>query len=65
MVICSGFDGRTTVVDGSSVAPNSAREDMFDLAPGGVGGMYGFIRSISARPGKSPTAVDTPGEGDV
>ena len=27
--------------------------------------MYGFMRSMSARPGKSPIAVETPGDGFV
>src|ERR1700704_6016763 len=31
MVIYSASDGRTVVVDGSSAAPSSAREDTFEL----------------------------------
>src|SRR3954463_15188428 len=33
MVIYSASDGRTVVVDGSSTAPDAAREDTFELAP--------------------------------
>src|ERR1700716_1473054 len=41
MVIHSAADGKTVVVDGSSVAPQAARADTFELEPGGgVGGMY-------------------------
>src|SRR4030095_423086 len=32
MVICSGADGRTVVVDGSSRAPAAAFDEMFELA---------------------------------
>src|SRR5919199_6863313 len=41
MVIYNHGTGETVVVDGSSVAPARARDDMFELAPAGsVGGMY-------------------------
>src|SRR5690349_10526799 len=39
MVIYSPATGQSVVVDGSSMAPAAAREDMFELAPeGSVGG---------------------------
>ncbi|MDQ6672970.1 MAG: gamma-glutamyltransferase [Chloroflexota bacterium] len=47
MVICFGSDGHSVVVDGSSLAPAAAREDMFELAPPtSVGGMYGWRGTV-------------------
>src|SRR5689334_19807392 len=43
MVIHLASSGRSVVVDGSSMAPSSARADMFELAPAdSVAGMYGW-----------------------
>src|SRR5262245_26978009 len=47
MVICSGADGGTVVIDGSSRAPESAHENMFELAaPDSVGGIYGWRGTV-------------------
>src|SRR5437868_14993095 len=47
MVIWSASTGRTVVIDGSSLAPGAAREDMFELAPpNSVGGMYGWRATV-------------------
>ena len=69
MVIHSQSSGRDVVIDGSSVAPASARADTFELAPAGsVGGMYSWrgtvgdaqntgsqnIRSAHATPANAP-----------
>jgi gamma-glutamyltranspeptidase/glutathione hydrolase len=63
MVIRSAVDGRTVVVDGSSVAPGAAREDTFALAPGGgVGGMYGWPATVGDAQNTGYRAPVVPGQ---
>src|SRR5947209_10974313 len=48
MVIYTHQTGQTIVVDGSSLAPKEAREDLFELAPAGTaGGIYGWRGTVN------------------
>jgi len=63
MVIHSQSSGRTVVVDGSSVAPASAREDTFELAPqGSVGGMYSWRGTVGDAQNTGYRAPVVPGQ---
>ncbi|MGI9145467.1 MAG: gamma-glutamyltransferase [Chloroflexota bacterium] len=63
MVICFGADGRSVVVDGSSSAPASAREDMFELAaPNSSGGMYGWRATLGDAQNTGYRAPVVPGQ---
>ncbi len=55
-------DGRTTVVDGSATAPQSSREDMYELLPGGERiGMYGWPATKDNASNVGYRAVGVPG----
>jgi gamma-glutamyltranspeptidase/glutathione hydrolase len=59
-----GFpDGRTTVVDGSSMAPLAAREDSFELAPPNtVAGIYGWRGTVGDIQNTGYQAPIVPGQ---
>ena len=62
MVIHSQSSGRDVVIDGSSVAPASAREDTFELAPeGSVGGMYSWRGTVGDAQNTGYRAPVVPG----
>lgn len=42
MLVSATDPRRAVVLDGSTVAPAAAREDMYELVPGGTAGMYGW-----------------------
>lgn len=42
MVVSFADRGSAVVIDGSTTAPRAAREDMYELLPGGTAGMYGW-----------------------
>ncbi|HET8570044.1 MAG TPA: gamma-glutamyltransferase family protein [Candidatus Limnocylindria bacterium] len=55
-------DGRVTVIDGSTVAPRAAREDMFELVDaGGRSGMYGWPMAKDDANNVGWRAVGVPG----
>ena len=63
MVIHTRSTGHSVVVDGSSVAPGSAREDTFELAPrGSVGGMYGWRGTVGDAQNTGYRAPVVPGQ---
>ncbi|HET6319903.1 MAG TPA: gamma-glutamyltransferase, partial [Chloroflexota bacterium] len=63
MVIYSHASGRAIVVDGSSMAPAAAREDMFDLAPeGSVGGIYSWRGTVGDAQNTGYRAPVVPGQ---
>jgi gamma-glutamyltranspeptidase / glutathione hydrolase len=63
MVIHSQSSGRDVVIDGSSVAPASAREDTFELAPeGSVGGMYSWRGTVGDAQNTGYRAPVVPGQ---
>jgi gamma-glutamyltranspeptidase/glutathione hydrolase len=63
MVIYSASEGRTIVVDGSSMAPAAAREDTFELAePGSVGGIYGWRGTVGDAQSTGYQAPVVPGQ---
>src|SRR5437870_5834609 len=63
MVIHSPSTGRSVVVDGSSVAPASAREDTFELtAQGSVGGMYSWRGTVGDAQNTGYRAPVVPGQ---
>src|ERR1700682_4861609 len=63
MVIYSAADGRTVVVDGSSMAPAAAREDTFELAPPStLGGMYGWRGTLGDVQNTGYRAPIVPGQ---
>ena len=63
MVIYSPVSGRAVVVDGSSVAPAAAREDMFELAPpGSTGGMYSWRGTLGDASNTGYRAPVVPGQ---
>jgi gamma-glutamyltranspeptidase / glutathione hydrolase len=63
MVISSPSSGRSVVIDGSSMAPALAREDMFDLAPeSSVGGMYGWRGTVGDAQNTGYRAPVVPGQ---
>jgi gamma-glutamyltranspeptidase / glutathione hydrolase len=63
MVISWPASGRSVVIDGSSMAPALAREDMFDLAPEtSVGGMYGWRGTVGDAQNTGYRAPVVPGQ---
>jgi gamma-glutamyltranspeptidase/glutathione hydrolase len=63
MVMYSPLTGRAIVVDGSSAAPASAREDMFELAPeSSVGGMYSWRGTVGDAQNTGYRAPVVPGQ---
>src|ERR1051326_2301118 len=63
MVIYSHSTRQTVVVDGSSMAPAAAREDMFELAPADtVGGMYGWRGTVDDAQNTGYRAPIVPGQ---
>jgi gamma-glutamyltranspeptidase/glutathione hydrolase len=63
MVMYSALDGRTVVVDGSSMAPAAARKDTFELAPpSSVGGMYGWRATLGDAQNTGYRAPIVPGQ---
>ncbi len=63
MVIGFGADGHSVVVDGSSLAPAAAQEDMFELAPANsVAGMYGWRATVGDAQNTGYRAPVVPGQ---
>jgi gamma-glutamyltranspeptidase / glutathione hydrolase len=63
MVIYSHSTRQTVVVDGSSIAPAAAREDMFELAPEDtLGGMYGWRGTLGDAQNTGYRAPVVPGQ---
>src|SRR5882762_9134192 len=63
MVIWLKNEGRTVVVDGSSAAPATAREDTFELADTStVGGMYGWRGTVGDAQNTGYRAPVVPGQ---
>src|SRR5437868_2142417 len=63
MVIYSPSTGRSVVVDGSSMAPAGARDDMFELAPqGSVGGIYSWRGTVGDVQNTGYRAPVVPGQ---
>jgi gamma-glutamyltranspeptidase/glutathione hydrolase len=63
MVIYSQSTGRTVVVDGSSAAPASARDDMFELASeDSTAGMYGWRGTVGDAQNTGYRAPVVPGQ---
>ena len=62
MVFFDAASGQTVVVDGSSTAPNGAREDTFELAPPSEhAGMYGWRATIGDAQNTGYRAPIVPG----
>ena len=63
MVMHLRSSGRNVVVDGSSVAPASARADTFELAPqGSLGGMYSWRGTVGDAQNTGYRAPIVPGQ---
>ena len=63
MVIYSSSSGRAVVVDGSSMAPAAARDDMYELAPeGSVGGIYNWRGTVDDEQSIGYRAPVVPGQ---
>src|ERR1700730_18145800 len=63
MVIYSASEGRTVVVDGSSMAPAAASEDTFELAPPDTAaGMYGWRATLGDAQNTGYRAPVVPGQ---
>ncbi len=63
MVIYTHATGRAVVIDGSSMAPAAAREDMFELAPeGSVGGIYSWRGTVGDAQNTGYRAPVVPGQ---
>ena len=60
-MVITAPNGRTSVIDGSGLAPGAARADMFELSGSGSAGMYAWPATQGNEHNEGPRSVGVPG----